>query len=134
MLSTSLPNSNSGACTPMTTNPSGAYTRFHALTYGAVRIQLTHVYSQKSTSTTFPRNASALSGGELTHRCARNDGKLLAAPATHDAATTPRHSDKTTLIMGSTNRNDSSKASTIPKDRRSWIVSCLDAGRRHSST
>src|SRR5262245_13403470 len=91
MFSARLPNSNSGACTPMTTNPNGAYSRFHVLTYGAVRIQLMQVYSQKSTSTTFPRNPSAVSGGELTHRCALNDGRLLAALARHDAATTPKH-------------------------------------------
>src|SRR5215813_15258579 len=81
MLPALLPNSNSGACTPITTRPNGAYKEFQAFTYGAVRIQLTHVYSQKSTSTTLPRSASAVSGGELTHRFGRRGGKLLAAVA-----------------------------------------------------
>src|SRR4051794_38065726 len=89
MLSVRLPSSNSGACTPTTTSPIDAKSRCHALTYGAVRIQLTQVYSQKSTSTTFPRNASGVSGGEFTHRSAFIDGRLLAALARHDAATTP---------------------------------------------
>src|SRR5262245_49416241 len=87
MLSALLPNSNSGACTPTTTSPEGAYRRCQAFTYGEVRIQLTHVYSQKSTSTTLPRNASGASGGELTHRAGLNDGRLLAALATQEAAT-----------------------------------------------
>src|SRR5262252_1496366 len=64
--------------------------RCQALTYGDVRIQLTHVYSQKSTSTTFPRNASAVSGAEFTQRSAFSDGRLLAAVARDETATTPR--------------------------------------------
>src|SRR6266850_4343732 len=81
--------------------------------YGAVRIQLTQVYSQKSTSTTFPRNASAVSGGELTHRCAFNDGKLLAALARHEAATTPRHSmGRVTLITRRSSHEQGSKPPT----------------------
>src|SRR6478672_215142 len=99
MLRASLPNSNSGACTPMTTNPKGAYARFQAFTYGAVRIQLTHVYSQKSTSTTFPRNRSVVSGGELIHRSARSGGRLLVAPARDDTATAPRLTIRATFII-----------------------------------
>src|SRR6476646_10898952 len=89
MCSARLPNSNSGVWTPMTTRPTGAYCRFHALMYGAVRIQLTQVYSQKSTSTTLPRRASDVSGGEFTHRSAFIDGRLLAALARQEAAMTP---------------------------------------------
>src|SRR5262245_21406707 len=100
MLPASLPNSNSGACTPMTTSPSGAYARLQAFTYGDVRIQLTHVYSLKSTSTTFPRSPSDVSGGELTHRSARNGGRLLAALARPEAATAPRLTRRATFIMG----------------------------------
>src|SRR5262245_64156760 len=103
MLAASLPNSNSGAWTPMTTSPSGAYARFHTFTYGDVRIQLTHVYSQKSTSTTFPCNPSGVSGGELTHRSARSGGRLLAALARHDAATPPRPTNSATFIMECSN-------------------------------
>src|SRR5262249_53089142 len=103
MLPASLPNSNSGACTPMTTSPKGAYKRFQAFTYGEVRIQLTHVYSQKSTSTTFPRNPSEMSGGELTHRSARNGGRLLAALARHEAATAPRLTRSAIFIIGCSN-------------------------------
>ena len=46
-----------------------------------MRIQLTQVYSQKSTSTTLPRSASAVSGAEFTQRSALKAGSLLAAPA-----------------------------------------------------
>src|SRR5262245_5427757 len=100
MLPASLPNWNSGACTPTTTKPKGAYKELQAFTYGAVRIQLTHVYSQKSTSTTFPRNASPVSDGELTHRAALSGGKLFAALARQEAATAPRQTRKATLIIG----------------------------------
>src|SRR3954447_11627321 len=98
MFSARLPNSNSGAWTPITTRPRDGYSRFHALTYGAVRIQLTHVYSQKSTSTTFPRNASGVSGGEFTQRSAFNDGRWLAALARPDTATTPSRTKGKTFI------------------------------------
>ena len=47
------------------------------------------VYSQKSTSTTLPRNPSAVSGAEFTQRSALSAGSLFAAPAKLDAATKP---------------------------------------------
>src|SRR4026207_410451 len=103
MLRAALPNSHSGAGRPMTTSPKGAYTRFQAFTYGEVRIQLTHVYSQKSTSTTFPRNPSEVSGGELTQRSARSGGRVLAALARHETAMAPRLIRRATRIMGSSN-------------------------------
>src|SRR3954470_19668273 len=89
MFSECLPNSNSGAWTPITTRPNDAYSRFHALTYGAVRIQFTQVYSQKSTSTTFPRSATGVSAGEFTQRSACSEGKALSAITRHDAAAKP---------------------------------------------
>src|SRR4029079_2062640 len=64
-LSTSRSNGNSGVWTPTTTSPS-AYFSDHARQYASVRSQLMHVYVQKSTSTTFPRRASLVSGGELS--------------------------------------------------------------------
>src|SRR4051812_1218364 len=89
MFSECLPNSNSGAWTPITTRPNDAYSRFHALTYGAVRIQFTQVYSQKSTSTTFPRSATGVSAGEFTQRSAFSEGSVLSAITRHDAAAKP---------------------------------------------
>src|SRR6266850_5868522 len=90
--------------------------------YGEVRIQLMQVYSQKSTSTTFPRNASAVSGGELTHRCALNDGKLLAALARHEAAITPRHRiGRVSLIKGcSSHEQVLSRQRPRPNSISSW--------------
>src|SRR5262245_6437017 len=58
-----------------------------------------HVYSQKSTSTIFPRSPSAESGGELTHRSGRSGGKLLAALARHEAIA-PMPTRRATFIMG----------------------------------
>ena len=49
------------------------------------------VYSQKSTRTTLPRSASAVSGVEFTQRSTLKAGSLPAAPTTHDAATTPKN-------------------------------------------
>src|SRR5687768_9619623 len=63
----SCSNSNSGECTPITTNPSAEYLFAHARTDGSVRSQLIHVYVQKSMSTTFPRRLAAVSGGVLIH-------------------------------------------------------------------
>src|SRR3954462_13881624 len=65
-LSTCFSNSNSGEWTPITTNPCCWYFSAQARTYGSVRRQLMHVYVQKSTRTTFPRRADAVSGDELS--------------------------------------------------------------------
>src|SRR6266849_3393453 len=66
-LSRSCSKSNSGVCAPITTRPCWRYLASHARRYGSVRNQLTHVYVQKSTSTTLPRRPSAVSGGEFSH-------------------------------------------------------------------
>src|SRR5215467_11071515 len=64
-LARSFSTENSGVWTPMTTRPRSLYFAAHARTYGSVRSQLTHVYVQKSTTTTLPRRPSGVSGGEL---------------------------------------------------------------------
>ena len=66
-LDSSFSNSNSGECTPTTTSPLLAYLSFQSLKYGNVRRQLMHVYVQKSTSTTLPRNSSIERGWLLIH-------------------------------------------------------------------
>ena len=40
-----------------------------------------------------------VSAGEFTHRCARNGGKLLAAPATHEAATIPSNTRSNAALI-----------------------------------
>src|SRR5206468_3427860 len=59
--------SNSGSCTPMISNPYLWYRLYHFLLSGKVRMQLMHVYSQKSIITTLPRRPAILRGGELIH-------------------------------------------------------------------
>src|SRR2546426_12630527 len=66
-LSRSCSKPNSGVCAPITTRPCSRYLASQARMYGSVRNQLTHVYVQKSTSTTLPRRPSAVSGGEFSH-------------------------------------------------------------------
>src|SRR5687768_16675195 len=51
----------------MTTSPRSRYFSAQARTYGSVRSQLMQVYVQKSTSTTLPRSAEAVRGGEFSH-------------------------------------------------------------------
>src|SRR6476620_1315230 len=57
------------------------------------------VYSQTSTRTTLPRNASAVSGVEFTQRSTLNGGNLPAAPTRHDAATSPKNNRGRTALM-----------------------------------
>jgi hypothetical protein len=54
--------------------------RSQARTYGSGRSQLMQVYVQKLTTTTFPRQASAVCGGELSQSFAPpRDGKRPSA-------------------------------------------------------
>src|ERR1700691_5580053 len=76
MLPTLRSKANSGSCTPITTRPSLLYLSAHAFTYGSVRRQLMHEYVQISSSTTLPRRPWALSGGELSHCTAPDNGGM----------------------------------------------------------
>src|SRR3954447_680830 len=67
MLSRSFSKENSGVCTPTVTTPASRYFSAQARTYGSVRSQLMHVYVRKSTTTTFPRSPSGVSGSEFSH-------------------------------------------------------------------
>src|SRR5437016_13992625 len=64
-LGRSCSNENSGVCTPITTSPASLYFAAQLLTYGIGRSELIHVYVQKFTSTTLPRNDFVLSALEL---------------------------------------------------------------------
>src|SRR4051794_30337432 len=66
---------------------------------GKVRIQLMQVYSQKSTRTTLPRSASAVSGAEFTQRSGLNAGSLFAAPAKLEPTTMPAKRNKRMALM-----------------------------------
>src|SRR3954447_8775423 len=127
MFSARLPNSNSGAWTPITTRPRDGYSRFHALTYGAVRIQFTQVYSQKSTSTTFPRNATGVSAGEFTQRPALCDGSVLAAITRHDVATRPSSTNRGPFISAAFLRRRNSE---MPGKRRQALQQAPPPFRR----
>src|SRR4029078_3187266 len=80
----SFSNANSGACTPITTRPWSLYLSYHARTYGSVRRQFTHEYVQKSMTTTLPRSASPVSGGEFSHWTAPSSGGIT--PSTGSAS------------------------------------------------
>src|SRR4051812_47381062 len=58
------------------------------------------VYSQKSTRTTLPRSASAVSGVEFTQRCASRAGMSLAARAGPAAAVAPTKSKGMMAFIG----------------------------------
>src|SRR6516164_5389362 len=62
---------------PITTRPLSRYFSYHAFTYGNARRQLMHEYVQKSTTTTWPRRPSAVSGGEFSHSVAPSSGGSL---------------------------------------------------------
>ena len=62
MFSWSCSNENSGVCMPSITSPSSRYRSSQARTYGSVRIQLMHVYVQKSTTTTRPWRSDIVEG------------------------------------------------------------------------
>src|SRR3954465_2405488 len=82
-LSMSFSNGNSGVCAPITTSPWLRYFSSQARTYGSVRSQFTHVYVQKSTSTTLPLRPAGVSGGELSHSAAPlRDGNAPSSPLT----------------------------------------------------
>src|SRR5687768_4736461 len=66
---------------------------------GKVRIQLMQVYSQKSTRTTLPRSASAVSGAEFTQRSGLNAGSLFAAPAKLEPTTIPTKMSRRMALM-----------------------------------
>src|SRR3954468_9347659 len=90
-LSRSCSNPNSGACTPTTTSPRSRYRSLHARTYGSVRSQLTHEYVQKSTATTWPRSAAAVSGSEFSQTGAASSAASALGIERVDAiATRPR--------------------------------------------
>ena len=61
-LDVSFSNENSGECTPTIVSPALRYVRSHAVRCGSVRMQLMHVYVQKSISTTRPRSEASVSG------------------------------------------------------------------------
>jgi hypothetical protein len=64
-----------------------------------VRIQLTQVYSQKSTRTTLPRSMSAVSGAEFTQRSTLKADTSLAALAAPAAMATPRNTKDRLAFM-----------------------------------
>src|SRR3954469_24531834 len=66
---------------------------------GKVRIQLMQVYSQKSTRTTLPRSASAVSGAEFTQRSGLNAGSLFVAPAKLEPTTMLAKMNKRMALM-----------------------------------
>src|SRR6266849_3665562 len=115
-LSRSCSKSNSGVCAPITTRPCSRYLASHARRYGSVRNQLTHVYVQKSTSTTLPRRPSAVSGGELSHvvapRSAANPRSAAASPCSR-AFVAP------SMVNSSPAR---AAAVVARKRRRSWLM------------
>src|SRR6266849_4644895 len=115
-LSRSCSKSNSGVCAPITTRPCSRYLASHARRYGSVRNQLTHVYVQKSTSTTLPRRPSAVSGGELSHvvapRSAANPRSAAASPCS-------RASVAPSMVNSSPAR---AAAVVARKRRRSWLM------------
>src|SRR5882724_1374170 len=61
---------NSGEWTPTTTRPASLYFAAQAFMYGNSLRLLMHEYVQKLTSTTFPRSALSLNGGELSQATA----------------------------------------------------------------
>jgi hypothetical protein len=67
MFSARLLNSNSGECTPITTRPREAYSRFHALTHGKVRIQLMQVRAAASSDHEYPCSSGLPAGRTQAH-------------------------------------------------------------------
>src|SRR5437899_12535300 len=93
MLAGSFSKPNSGAWTPMTTKPASLYFAAQAFMYGSSRRLLMHEYVQKLTSTTLPRNALLLNGGELSQASAPSKSGIRPSSPVPDAlAPTPLHS------------------------------------------
>src|SRR5947208_10412433 len=98
------------------TNRCWRYLASHARRYGSVRNQLTHVYVQKSTSTTLPRRPSAVSGGELSHVVAPR-----SAPNPRSPAISPRSRAFVAPSMVSSSPVRVA-AAVERKRRRSWLM------------
>src|SRR5947207_13023294 len=82
---------NSGAWTPITTSPASLYFAAQAFMYGSSLRLLMHEYVQKLTSTTFPRNALLLNGGELSQATAPfKSGIPPSSPAPDAIMATPQ--------------------------------------------
>src|SRR5258708_38711256 len=77
----------SGAWTPITTSPASLYFAAQAFTYGSSRRLLIHEYVQKLTSTTLPRSALLLSGGELSQPTAPSKSGIRPSSPAPDAIT-----------------------------------------------
>src|ERR1700733_6694608 len=82
---------NSGAWTPITTNPASLYFAAQAFMYGSSRRLLMHEYVQKLTNTTFPRSDLLLNGAELSHATAPSKSGIRSSSPVPDAiAATPK--------------------------------------------
>src|SRR5512140_974450 len=89
-LAGSFSKANSGAWTPITTSPASLYFPAQAFMYGSSLRLLMHEYVQKLTSTTLPRSALLLNGGEFSQATAPFKSGIPPSSPAPDAITTPQ--------------------------------------------